>query len=133
MIRESIPLLPPAHRSCLLIRGVGGGVVSQDYFKTHFGIIDSSGHADTKKANDVSSNVVSVLQAGAFFGALGSAPLSGARPSAIWVCFIPRSRYAPSASRVVPRAQHSHMAFMVPCQHLSWQMAVGLRYLITTC
>ena len=29
-----------------------------------------------KKSNDISSNVVSVLQAGAFFGALASAPLS---------------------------------------------------------
>ena len=41
------------------------------YFKQHFGL------TDTKKTNNVSSNVVSVLQAGAFFGALGSAPISG--------------------------------------------------------
>ena len=108
--------------------GIGGGVVSQPYFMEHFGFADNK-----KKGDEISSNVVSVLQAGAFFGALGSAPLSGARPPTIWVCFIPRSRYAPSASRVVPRAQHSHMARIVPCQHLSWQMAVGLRYLITTC
>ena len=51
--------------------GIGGGVVSMSYFKQHFGL------TDTKKTNNVSSNVVSVLQAGAFFGALGSAPISG--------------------------------------------------------
>jgi hypothetical protein len=38
------------------------------------------------KINDVSSNVVSVLQAGAFFGALGSAPISGKD-------FMPGSRF----------------------------------------
>lgn len=36
--------------------------------------------------NAVSSNVVSVLQAGAFFGALGSAPISGGLGSELpWV------------------------------------------------
>ncbi|KAI0363814.1 general substrate transporter [Pilatotrama ljubarskyi] len=58
--------------------GIGGGVVSQAYFKRHFGLVNPDGSANTKKANEVSSNVVSVLQAGAFFGALGSAPLSAA-------------------------------------------------------
>ncbi|KAL1940960.1 hypothetical protein VTO73DRAFT_7596 [Trametes versicolor] len=58
--------------------GIGGGVVSQDYFKTHFGLVNADGSPNTKKSNDVSSNVVSVLQAGAFFGALGSAPISAA-------------------------------------------------------
>lgn len=52
-------------------RGIGGGVVSQPYFAQHFGF-----DGNTKKKNDISSNVVSVLQAGAFFGALGSAPMS---------------------------------------------------------
>ncbi|KAF5383220.1 hypothetical protein D9615_004781 [Tricholomella constricta] len=47
----------------------------------HFGLLDASGKK-THRVNEVSSNVVSVLQAGAFFGALGSAPLSGADPSA---------------------------------------------------
>lgn len=51
--------------------GVGGGVVTQPYFEEHFGYA-----GNTKKANDISSNIVSVLQAGAFFGALGSAPIS---------------------------------------------------------
>ncbi|KII84980.1 hypothetical protein PLICRDRAFT_32188 [Plicaturopsis crispa FD-325 SS-3] len=52
--------------------GVAGGVVSQPYFQEHFGLDSSS------KTTEVSSNVVSVLQAGAFFGALGSAPISSA-------------------------------------------------------
>lgn len=47
------------------------------YFKEHFGLLNPDGTPNTKKANEVSSNVVSVLQAGAFFGALGSAPISG--------------------------------------------------------
>lgn len=51
--------------------GIGGGVVAQPYFQEHFGF-----SKDTAKANEISSNVVSVLQAGAFFGALGSAPIS---------------------------------------------------------
>ena len=59
--------------------GVGRGVVSQGYFQSHFGITDANGHVDKKKSNDINSNVVSVLQAEAFFGALGSAPISGER------------------------------------------------------
>lgn len=51
--------------------GIGGGVVNNVYFQKHFGTF-----GDTKKINDVSANVVSVLQAGAFFGALLSAPVS---------------------------------------------------------
>ena len=51
--------------------------MSSKHFKEAFGII-KDGVEDTHKSNEVSSNVVSVLQAGAFFGALGSAPLSGA-------------------------------------------------------
>jgi MFS family permease len=47
-----------------------GGVVTSPYFLTSFGL------KTQKQINDVSSNVVSVLQAGAFFGALGSAPIS---------------------------------------------------------
>jgi MFS family permease len=56
--------------------GIAGGVVTQPYFQTHFGMLNPDGSANVKKTNDVSSNVVSVLQAGAFFGALGSAPIS---------------------------------------------------------
>ena len=54
-----------------------GGVVSAPYFLEHFGLINTDGSKNVSKINDVSSNVVSVLQVGALFGALGSAPLSG--------------------------------------------------------
>ncbi|KAJ3513674.1 hypothetical protein NLJ89_g2823 [Agrocybe chaxingu] len=56
--------------------GIGGGVVSATYFLEHFGLLNADGSKNQKKVDAVSSNVVSVLQAGAFFGALGSAPLS---------------------------------------------------------
>ncbi|KAI6014341.1 general substrate transporter [Pisolithus marmoratus] len=56
--------------------GIAGGVVSQPYFESHFGLLGSDGTIDKVKDTKVSSNVVSVLQAGAFFGALGSAPIS---------------------------------------------------------
>ncbi|KAK2467591.1 hypothetical protein APHAL10511_000446 [Amanita phalloides] len=55
--------------------GIGGGVVSSQFFEEYFGII-KNGKIDTTRSNAISSNVVSVLQAGAFFGALGSAPIS---------------------------------------------------------
>ena len=45
--------------------------MTQKYFQEHFGFAGNK-----QKSNDISSNVVSVLQAGAFFGALGSAPIS---------------------------------------------------------
>lgn len=51
--------------------GIGGGVVNNKFFQSHFGIAGNQ-----KRIDAVSSNVVSVLQAGAFFGALGSAPIS---------------------------------------------------------
>ncbi|KAK0199772.1 general substrate transporter [Desarmillaria ectypa] len=56
--------------------GVGGGVVNHPYFQQHFGMYNADGTKDTHKVNNISSNVVSVLQAGAFFGALGSVPIS---------------------------------------------------------
>ncbi|TFK35701.1 general substrate transporter [Crucibulum laeve] len=56
--------------------GIAGGVVSQDYFRRHFGLVHEDGSINIKRTNEVSSNVVSVLQGGAFFGALGSAPVS---------------------------------------------------------
>ncbi|KAK7434765.1 hypothetical protein VKT23_020043 [Stygiomarasmius scandens] len=55
--------------------GIAGGVVSNEYFQKHFGMWPN-GVKDQKRIDDISSNVVSVLQAGAFFGALGSAPIS---------------------------------------------------------
>jgi MFS family permease len=61
--------------------GVGGGVVTQDYFQSHFGF-----KGNTARKDEISSNVVSVLQAGAFFGALGSAPIS-AKIGRRWTLF----------------------------------------------
>ncbi|KAL5521840.1 hypothetical protein ACEPAF_1684 [Sanghuangporus sanghuang] len=55
--------------------GVAGSVIAQDYFKQHF-LANPDGTVDSHKATSLSANVVSVLQAGAFFGALGSAPIS---------------------------------------------------------
>ena len=55
--------------------GVAGGVIAQDAFKEHF-LMDEGGFVDSSKVQNVSGTVVSVLQAGAFFGALGSAPVS---------------------------------------------------------
>ncbi|KAK7434766.1 hypothetical protein VKT23_020044 [Stygiomarasmius scandens] len=52
------------------------GVVSNPFFLKAFGILNEDGTPDTKKKDEISSNVVSVLQGGAFFGALASAPVS---------------------------------------------------------
>ncbi|KAJ3716263.1 general substrate transporter [Lentinula guzmanii] len=64
-----------------------GGVVGNLYFEEIFGIANSTGSINTKKSDMVSSNVVSVLQAGAFFGALLSAPIS-AKFGRKWPLFI---------------------------------------------
>jgi sugar porter (SP) family MFS transporter len=53
--------------------GIAGGVVSQPFFQEHFGL---QGASNKERLTDVSTNVVSVLQAGAFFGSLGSVPFS---------------------------------------------------------
>lgn len=79
MIRASQHLVEDIFSSSLSARGIAGGVVTQTYFETHFGIISPDGTVNKNEDVTVSSNVVSVLQAGAFFGALGSAPLSGRR------------------------------------------------------
>ncbi|KAJ7321079.1 general substrate transporter [Mycena albidolilacea] len=66
--------------------GIAGGVVSQHYFQAHFGLLNPDGKPNVPKTNAISSNVVSVLQAGAFFGALGSAPISaiiGRKPTLV--------------------------------------------------
>lgn len=52
--------------------GIAGGVVAQKAFKDEF----LGPGATQKHADSVSQNVVSVLQAGAFFGALGSIPIT---------------------------------------------------------
>ncbi|KAG6915937.1 hypothetical protein DXG01_009203 [Tephrocybe rancida] len=56
--------------------GIAGGVVSQLSFQQEFGLRNPDGTKNEERTNRVSSLVVSVLQAGAFFGALGSAPAS---------------------------------------------------------
>ncbi|TFY83914.1 hypothetical protein EWM64_g107 [Hericium alpestre] len=56
--------------------GVAGGVVNSKYFQIEFGFRPAEGPFDQHKIDNFSSNVVSVLQGGAFFGALGSAPMS---------------------------------------------------------
>ncbi|KAH8814752.1 sugar transporter [Flagelloscypha sp. PMI_526] len=58
--------------------GVGGGVVGNVTFQKYFGMWGADQKTKNQKTIDnLSSNVVSVLQAGAFFGALTSAPVSG--------------------------------------------------------
>ncbi|KAG8902014.1 hypothetical protein FRB99_004863 [Tulasnella sp. 403] len=54
--------------------GVAGGVIATKAFKQAFGLEG----APQSHVDNVSSNVVAVLQGGAFFGALGSAPTSAA-------------------------------------------------------
>lgn len=56
--------------------GAAGSVVTQTYFETQFGIL-KDGKINTSEVDNISLNVVSVLQAGAFFDALGSAWFSG--------------------------------------------------------
>ncbi|KAI5119252.1 hypothetical protein M0805_008803 [Coniferiporia weirii] len=55
--------------------GVAGSVVSQAAFQNHF-LAGPDGVINKNDVTNLSGNVVSVLQAGAFFGALGSAPIS---------------------------------------------------------
>lgn len=81
--------------------GIAGGVVSQAYFQSHFGLIGADGKANAKLVADVSSNVVSVLQAGAFFGALGSAPIS-ARIGRRWALMGFAVIFAVGAVRIHP-------------------------------
>ena len=62
---EPRPMLSPSAPA-----GIAGGVVTQATFQQAFGVTKA-------ELTTVSSNIVSVLQAGAFFGALSSAPISG--------------------------------------------------------
>ena len=59
------------------ISGVAGGVVQSTYFQIKFGLRPAEGPVKQSHIDDVSANVVSALQGGAFFGALSSAPVSG--------------------------------------------------------
>ncbi|KAH9021305.1 general substrate transporter [Lactarius pseudohatsudake] len=56
--------------------GIAGGVVQSQYFQIKFGVRPAEGPANKSRIDNVSANVVSVLQGGAFFGALSSAPVS---------------------------------------------------------
>jgi MFS family permease len=64
--------------------------VAQNLFLTTFGMVNPDGSINTSKrdsiSSNVASNVVSVLQAGAFFGALGSAPITCTRFSSFYDC-----------------------------------------------
>ena len=42
-----------------------------------YGLKNPDGTANTSRKNHISAVIVSVLQAGAFFGAIASAPVSG--------------------------------------------------------
>ncbi|KAJ9121401.1 hypothetical protein QFC24_004739 [Naganishia onofrii] len=53
--------------------GLGGGVVSQQPF-----LDDMKIHGDAHHIADVKANIVSILQGGSFFGALGAAPMNNA-------------------------------------------------------
>ncbi|KAL5521841.1 hypothetical protein ACEPAF_1685 [Sanghuangporus sanghuang] len=70
--------------------GVAGGVVSAKAFQEHF-LADENGNISDSRITNTSGNIVSVLQAGAFFGALGSAPISslfGRKLTLIAFCII---------------------------------------------
>ncbi|KAJ7574894.1 general substrate transporter [Mycena floridula] len=56
--------------------GIAAGVVNNPYFIQQFNLLNADGTRNINKYNTVASDVVSVLQAGAMVGALGSAPLS---------------------------------------------------------
>jgi hypothetical protein len=62
--------------------GLAGGVVEQPYFQKCFGLLDPDGKINLNRKIEVSSNIVSVLQAGAFFGAFVSAPVTSKLPLA---------------------------------------------------
>ena len=65
--------------------GIAGGIVTSSYFQQEFGFI-VNGSKEQHRIDSLTSNVVSVLQAGAFFGALGSAPISS-RIGRRWTLF----------------------------------------------
>ncbi|KAI0247754.1 general substrate transporter [Lactifluus subvellereus] len=56
--------------------GIAGGVVQSKYFQIKFGVRPAEGPADQSRIDNVLATVVSVLQGGAFFGALSSVPVS---------------------------------------------------------
>lgn len=95
--------------------------MTQPYFQKNFGMLNPNGSKNARKVNDLSSNVVSVLQAGAFFGALGSAPLSnwiGRR----WTLIVFTIIFSVGAVRVSDCDNHPYIAHMrvIDIGHNSW-------------
>ena len=77
MTRAYTVLLKCRSISSTIFSGVAGGIVQSKYFQIKFGVRPAEGPAEQSRIDDVSANVVSVLQGGAFFGAISSAPVSG--------------------------------------------------------
>ncbi|KIY46566.1 general substrate transporter [Fistulina hepatica ATCC 64428] len=65
---------------------VSGAIVDSDIFMKSFNIMNADGTENIGRDTSISSNVVSFVQAGAFFGALGSAPVS-AKLGRRWTLF----------------------------------------------
>jgi hypothetical protein len=72
-----LPTLSWSGNSLSITSGVAGGVVQSKYFQIKFGVRPAEGPVNQSRIDNVSANVVSALQGGAFFGALSSAPVSG--------------------------------------------------------
>lgn len=71
--------------------GIGGGVIAQDLFMRKYGLKNPDGTTNQSRKDHVSAVIVSVLQAGAFFGAMTSAPVSarlGRRITLLGFCAI---------------------------------------------
>ena len=51
--------------------------MAQDLFMEKYGLKNADGTTNNSRKDHVSAAIVSLLQAGAFFGALTSAPVSG--------------------------------------------------------
>ena len=80
-------------------------------------MIDADGVKDQKKINNVSGNVVAVLQAGAFFGALSSAPVSCEYPIHLFLHFFRSPIHVPrnlEYSRPTPPCSYVMLLSMVP-------------------
>ena len=74
---HTVLLICRSIQSTISISGVAGGIVQSKYFQIKFGVRPAEGPAEQSRIDNVSANVVSVLQGGAFFGAISSAPVSG--------------------------------------------------------
>jgi len=60
-----------------LCRGIRGGIAAQDLFTEKYDLKNPGDTVSRLGRDRVSAGVGSVLQAGAFFGTLTSAPISG--------------------------------------------------------